>query len=168
MDNALLFRGMYLVHTQTAKKSKNLFNRKWRSHPLYKNRCELRTTENFPSSSNGLHVKFGCRLSLCFKLYLYTTYVCAVLSHFSHVQHLRPYGLQPARLFCPQDFQARILEWVVVLSSKVSFPSRDQICISNVSSVDRRVLYHQLQLGSPYQLHFLKNHVLIVYSATFR
>ena len=45
--------------------------------------------------------------------------------------------------------QARILEWVVVPSSKGSSLSRNQTCISYVFCIGRWVLYHELQLGSP-------------------
>ena len=36
----------------------------------------------------------------------------------SHVQLLRPHGLQPTTLLCPWDFQARILEQVAISSSE--------------------------------------------------
>ena len=38
--------------------------------------------------------------------------------------------------------QARILEWVTMLSSRGSSQPRDQTHVSNVSSIGRRVLYH--------------------------
>ena len=44
--------------------------------------------------------------------------------------------------------QARILEWVVVPSSRGSSPPRDQTCVSHISCIGRRVLYHSLHLGS--------------------
>ena len=39
-------------------------------------------------------------------------------------------------------FQARILEWVTISSSRGSSQPRDQTCISYASCVDRWVLYH--------------------------
>ena len=44
-------------------------------------------------------------------------------------------------------FQARILKWVAIISSRVSSWPRDQTC---VSCIDMRVLYH---LGSPMTYH---------------
>ena len=38
--------------------------------------------------------------------------------------------------------QARILEWVVISFSRVSSLPRDQTCVSWVSCIDRRILYH--------------------------
>ena len=46
---------------------------------------------------------------------------------------LGPHGLQPARLLCPWDSQARILEWVDISCSRSSCP-RDWTCVSCVSS----------------------------------
>ena len=44
---------------------------------------------------------------------------------------LQPYGLQPVRLLSVHGvFQARILEWVAMPSSRGSSPPRDQICVS--------------------------------------
>ena len=39
-------------------------------------------------------------------------------------------------------FQSRILEWVVISSSRRSSQLRDQICISCVSSIGRWILYY--------------------------
>ena len=39
---------------------------------------------------------------------------------------MRPYGLQPARLFCPWVLQARILEWMAISFSRGSSQPRDQ------------------------------------------
>ena len=46
-------------------------------------------------------------------------------------------------------FQARILEWVVMPSSRGSSQPRDQTLISYVSCVGRQVLYHWHHQGSP-------------------
>ena len=44
--------------------------------------------------------------------------------------------------------QTRILEWVSMPSSKGSSQSRDRTCISYISCINRRVLYHQHYPGS--------------------
>ena len=44
--------------------------------------------------------------------------------------------------------QARILEWVFISSSRESSQPRDQTCVSYVSCISRRVLYHECHLGS--------------------
>ena len=46
-------------------------------------------------------------------------------------------------------FQARILEWVAISSSRGSFQSRDQTHISCVSCIGRQILYHLSHLGNP-------------------
>ena len=46
--------------------------------------------------------------------------------------------------------QARIVEWVVMPFSRVSFWSRNQTSISYISCFGRRVLYHEWHPGSPY------------------
>ena len=43
-----------------------------------------------------------------------------MLSNFSLSDFLQPYGPWSAMLFCPWDSQARILEWVSMLSSRIS------------------------------------------------
>ena len=45
-------------------------------------------------------------------------------------------------------FQARILEWVAMPSSRGSSQPKDLTCISYVSCIGRRVLYHSRHLGS--------------------
>ena len=46
---------------------------------------------------------------------------------------LRPHGLQPARLLCPQDSPGKNTEWVAISSSRGSSWPRDQTHISCVS-----------------------------------
>ena len=46
-------------------------------------------------------------------------------------------------------FQAGILEWVAMASSRESSSPRDRICVSQVSYIGKWVLYHQEHLGSP-------------------
>ena len=45
--------------------------------------------------------------------------------------------------------QARILEWVTMLSSRESSQPRNQTCISYVSCIGRWVLCHYCHLGNP-------------------
>ena len=42
---------------------------------------------------------------------------------------------------CPWDFQARILEWVAMPSSRGSSQPRDQTHVSYISCIGRQVLY---------------------------
>ena len=56
-------------------------------------------------------------------------------------------GLWPAVLLCPWDSQARILEWVAMLSSKGSSWPRNSTSVLHVSCLGRRVLYHEHHLG---------------------
>ena len=52
--------------------------------------------------------------------------------------------------------QTRILEWVAMPSSRGSSQPRDLTCVSYVSCISRRVLYHQHHLGSPIFKYSLK------------
>ena len=70
--------------------------------------------------------------------------VCSIMS-----DCLRPHELEPARLLCPWDSQARILEWVGIFCSRGSSQPRDWTCVSGVSCIDRRILYH----WDPWWLH---------------
>ena len=45
--------------------------------------------------------------------------------------------------------QARILEWVAMLSSRGSSPPRDWTCVSFVSCIGRWILYHWATLEAP-------------------
>ena len=49
--------------------------------------------------------------------------------------------------------QARIREWVAMLSSRGSSQPRDRTLISSVSYIGRQVLYHCSHLGSPLVAH---------------
>ena len=55
---------------------------------------------------------------------------------------LQPHGLQPARLLFHGVFQARILEWVAISSSRGSSWPRDQTRVSSVSCIGRQILVH--------------------------
>ena len=62
---------------------------------------------------------------------------------------LRPHGLSPPGSSVHGILQARILEWVAMLSSRGSSRSKDRIRVSCVSCIGRWVLYPQCHLGSP-------------------
>ena len=57
-------------------------------------------------------------------------------------------GPQPIRLLCPGIVQARTLEGVAAPSSRGASWPRDQTQVSCISCIGRRVLQHQLCLGS--------------------
>ena len=59
---------------------------------------------------------------------------------------LQPHGLQPARLLCPCDSQARILKWVAEPSSRGSSWPRDQ---THVSYIDLHWQAASLPLAPP-------------------
>ena len=70
---------------------------------------------------------------------------------------LRPPGLKPAKLLCPWDFPARILEWVAISSSRGSSRPRDWTPISCVSCIGRQILHYCItreahSLASPQRL----------------
>ena len=46
-------------------------------------------------------------------------------------------------------FQARLLEWIAMLSFRGSCWPRDRTHVSHVSLIGRQVLYHEHHLGSP-------------------
>ena len=55
---------------------------------------------------------------------------------------------RPPGSFVHGILQARVLEWDAMLSSRSPRP-RYRTCISFISCISRRVLYHQHRLGSP-------------------
>ena len=73
----------------------------------------------------------------------------------------RAQQLSCAQLFCDSTdcsppgssahgiFQARVLGWVAISSSRGSSRPRCRTCVSCISCIGRRVLYHYRQLGSP-------------------
>ena len=68
-----------------------------------------------------------CGHSLCWCLVMIGRDVC-VCVHAKSPQScltVRPHGLQPTRLLCPWDSQARILEWVAMPSFRGSSQPRD-------------------------------------------
>ena len=64
------------------------------------------------------------------------------LSHFSHVQLCDPMDCSAPGSSVHGILQARILEWVAMLSSKASSQLRDRTCVSYISYIGRWVLYH--------------------------
>ena len=62
---------------------------------------------------------------------------------------LWPHRLQSARLLCPWDSQAKILEWVAISSSRGSSRPRDQTQVSRISCTGRWILCHVSHQGSP-------------------
>ena len=58
-----------------------------------------------------------------------------------------PMDCSPPGSSVPGILQARILEWVAMPSSRGSSQPRGQTCISYVSCIGRRVLYHCRHLG---------------------
>ena len=76
---------------------------------------------------------------------------CAVLNHFSHVRlFVTPWPVACQPPLSMEFFQARILEWVTIPSSRGSSRPRNRTHISYVSCIGRRVLYHYCYLRSPY------------------
>ena len=67
--------------------------------------------------------------------------VC-ILSSFSHVQLCNPIDCSPPGSPVHGILQARILEWIAMLSSRGSSQPRDLTEVSYVSCFGRRVLYH--------------------------
>ena len=66
-----------------------------------------------------------------------------------------PMNCSPTASSVHEILQARILEWVAISFSRGSSWPRDRTCISYVSFIGRRVLYHQHHLGSPLLLLLL-------------
>jgi len=97
----------------------------------------------------------------CVYVYIYThiyvylyVYICmcvcaCVLNHFSRVGLCDPMDCSPPGSSVHGILQAGILEWVAISYSRGASQTRDQICISHVSCIGRRVLVHLHHLGSP-------------------
>ena len=75
--------------------------------------------------------------------------LCSVMS-----DPLQSHRLQPAQLFWPWIFQARILEWVAISFFRGSSPPRDRTCISSIACVGKQILSPLRHLGSPIRLLF--------------
>ena len=61
---------------------------------------------------------------------------------------LQPQGLLPARLFCPWDFPARILQWAAISFSRASSQPRNGTLVSYIFYIGRQgfFFYHQHHL----------------------
>ena len=86
-------------------------------------------------------------ISCFFRADIMTTCVCIshtchsahfVLSHFSRLR----LSATPSACSVHRVFQANILEWVAISSSRVSSQPRDQTHISYISCTGRQVLFH--------------------------
>ena len=72
-------------------------------------------------------------------------HICAyVLSHFSCIWLF----VTPWTVACHGIFQARILDWVSIPTSRASYWPRDLTLLSYISCIGRWVLYHYHHLGS--------------------
>ena len=63
-------------------------------------------------------------------------------SHSVMSDSLQAHGLQPVRASVHGILQARLLEWVAMPISRVSFQPSNQTHISYVSCIGRQILYH--------------------------
>lgn len=80
---------------------------------------------------------------------------CQMLNRFSRV-FLRPHGLQPSRLLRPWDSPGKSTGVGCHALVQGLFLTRDRTrvsCISRISRIGRRVLYHLCRLGSPLRGH---------------
>ena len=73
-----------------------------------------------------------------------------MLSHFSHVLlFATPTDCSPPDSSVHGIFQARILEWVAIPFSRGSSWPKDQICVSYVSCIGRRIIFHHSSWEAP-------------------
>ena len=73
-----------------------------------------------------------------------------MLYHFIHIRlFCNPVDRSPPGPSVHGILQARTLEWVTTPSSRGSSRPRVQTCVSCVSCVGRRVLYHQCHQDAP-------------------
>ena len=72
-----------------------------------------------------------------------------MLNRFSRARLCDTMDYNPPGFSVHGILQARILEWIVMPSSRGSFWPRDRTHVSYVSCIGRHVLYHQWRLGSP-------------------
>ena len=84
--------------------------------------------------------------------YLPKSMCACVLNHFSHIWlSAIPWTLACQAPLFMGILQARILEWVAMLSHRASSWPRNWTCSSSIFCIGRRVLYPQCHLGSPHQ-----------------
>ena len=69
-------------------------------------------------------------------------HTCMCAKSLSHVRLCDRMDCSPPGSSFRGILQARILEWVAMPSSRRSFLSRDQTCISYAPQIGRQLLYH--------------------------
>ena len=107
--------------------------------------------------------------SLFTDLYVFVVCVCVcvcVLSPSDVWLFMTPMDGSPPGSSVYGIFQARLLEWIVISSSRGSCRPRGQTCISWVSCIDRQILYHcsswePLLTTWIEMIYFLKNLILV-------
>ena len=93
--------------------------------------------------------------------------VCVCAQSLSHVWlFMTPMDGSPPGSSVYGIFQARLLEWIVISSSRGFCRPRGRTCISWVSCIDRRILYHcsswePLLTTWIEMIYFLKNLILV-------
>ena len=81
---------------------------------------------------------------------------------------LWPHELQPSRLLCPCDFQARILEWVVMPFSRGSSWPRDWAHISHASCIGRWVFFTTCHLRRPCTMYLGNCATISLWNSVFQ
>ena len=101
-----------------------------REETAYTNRKTLTNTFNFCSQLIQLKIVVSEQYVLCAK----SLQSCPTLCD--------PVDCSPPGSSVHRTLQARMLEWVALPCTRGSFQLRDLTCISFVSCIDRRALYH--------------------------
>ena len=73
---------------------------------------------------------------------IFVSHICLLCAHSVMSNSLEPIDCNLAVSSVHGIFQARILEWVVISSSRGSSQPMDQTCVSYISCTGRQVLYH--------------------------
>ena len=73
---------------------------------------------------------------------IFVSHICILCVHSVMSNSLQPIECNLAASSVHGIFQARILEWVVISSSRGSSQPTDQTCVSYISCTGRQVLYH--------------------------
>ena len=123
---------------------------------------EKEEPDSAPKSPLGscIGVSSTCMSTQAYRHTPKTSYAVFYLGLYYYCVHAK--SLQSCLTLCdPMDYslpgspvhgipQARILEWVAMPTSRGSSRPRDRTCISYVSCIGGRVLYHQAPPGRPY------------------
>ena len=116
---------------------------------LLAHKLQVNTTHPQLSSVRGLIHAVWCFVLLILSLSLKWREEC-VLSRFNHVRLFETLRTSSPPGSSVQRFPLeRILEWVVMPSSRRSSPPWDRTPLSYISCIGRRVLYHLHYLGKP-------------------